>query len=142
MSCSIRIFNESKVKLPLPDLRIRQLLRNVLLALERRDFQIRLIATGEEALREMKVSYFNEDVYTDIISFLLEDEMTLEGELYCSPERIRNNAESYGERPEREFARVLIHGACHLCGYEDGSEAERRSMTELEDRFLTQFFDG
>lgn len=141
MSRSVRIFNESKETLPLPDLRIRQLLRKVLRALGREHFQISVIATGDDALREMKLSYFHEDVYTDIISFLIEDEAVPEGELYCSPERIRSNAENFGEQYEREFARVLIHGVCHLCGYEDGSESERRKMTELEECFLTQYFD-
>lgn len=141
MSCYVRIFNESNETLPIPELRMRQLLKKVLRALGWKHFQLRVIAIGDEALREMKISYFHEDVYTDIISFLIEDEAPPEGELYCSPERIRSNAESFGEKYEREFARVLIHGVCHLCGYEDGSEAERKKMTELEERFLTQYFD-
>jgi rRNA maturation RNase YbeY len=105
-----------------------------------REFLINVISFEDEALREMKKEYFDMDVYTDIISFNIDDD-PLEGELYISPERITQNAEKFGQAVNREFARILIHGACHLCGYNDISDEEKTEMTALENRFLTQYFD-
>lgn len=141
MKKEIQIYNESGRELALPDPAIKKLLKQSLQAMHCENFEVRVIALGEDALREMKKEYFHEDLYTDIISFVLDEEAGLEGELYCSPGRIRNNAAVYHETESREFARVLIHGAAHLCGYRDGSEAEKAEMRSLEDRFLNAYYD-
>ncbi len=141
MSRSVQFFNESEIAFPLSEARARSLVVKVMKALGKQAFEVNVIAVGEEDLREMKKRYFDQDVYTDIISFTIGEEPFLEGELYCSPERIRRNAETFSEPEAREFARVLIHGACHLCGFNDATEEERREMTRKEDAFLTQFYD-
>ncbi|MBW6457587.1 MAG: rRNA maturation RNase YbeY [FCB group bacterium] len=142
MSRSIRFFNEDDLDVPIKKTAVRKLLAHVLHALDKSKYDIRVIATSDEALRKMKEQYFNEDVYTDIISFIIDTEPLLDGELYYSPERIRRNAEAFSEAEDREYARVLIHGICHLCGYTDGSEAEKEEMTQLENMFLTKYVDG
>jgi probable rRNA maturation factor len=141
MKQSVIIYNDSGRALPLSDAAIRHLLKKTLSALEREAYLVQVIALDDEALREMKKTYFHEDLYTDVISFVLEDDPLLEGELYCSPARIRENAAAYSESEAREFARILIHGAAHLCGYRDGSPGEKQQMRELEDRFLNTFYD-
>ncbi len=142
MSTSIRFFNESPIDYPLDEDRARTLFLQVMKALGKQEINVNIIIKTDESLREMKKQYFNKDVYTDIISFIIEEEPVLEGELYCSLERIRKNAAIYSEPEAREFARILIHGACHLCGYEDNSEEERREMTRMENAFLNQFYNS
>jgi probable rRNA maturation factor len=141
MSWNIEFFRESEIEIPLEEIDAKQLISSVMKDLGRPDFSINIISMEDEDLREMKKEYFQQDVYTDIISFTIEEE-PLEGELYISPERIRQNAEKFDQSIEREFARVLIHGACHLCGYNDISEDEKTEMTALENRFLTQYYDN
>lgn len=140
MNRQIDFFRESSEEIPLDEGDARRILTAVMKDLGQIEFSINVIALEDEALRKMKNDYFGQDVYTDVISFNI-DQDPLEGELYISPERIRQNAEAFGQPVEREFARILIHGACHLCGYDDISEEEKKEMTELEDRFLTKYFD-
>ncbi|MDZ7796687.1 MAG: rRNA maturation RNase YbeY [Candidatus Marinimicrobia bacterium] len=142
MSSSIRFFNESSLDLPMNKDSAAALLLKVMRSLGKPGVKINIIAKSDEELREMKKKYFDIDLYTDVITFTIEDEPVLEGEIYCSPERIIKNAGRFSESPSREFARVLIHGAAHLCGYRDYSEEERREMRQLEDEFLTQFYDN
>ena len=140
MNGQIEFFQESSVTMSLDEDDAKQIMASVLKDLDCQKFSINVITLEDEALRKMKNEYFHEDVYTDVISFTIENE-PLEGELYISPERIEQNAEKFGQSPKREFARILIHGACHLCGYDDVTEEEKENMTKLEDRFLTQYFD-
>ncbi len=142
MSASVQFFNEGSINYPLDEDRARTLFLQVMKALGKQEIDVNIIIKTDESLREMKKQYFNKDVYTDIISFIIEEEPVLEGELYCSLERIRKNAAAYSEPEAREFARILIHGACHLCGYEDSSEEERREMTRMENTFLNQFYNS
>ena len=140
MNRDIDFFRESSVDISLDENEAKHLLAHVLDDLGFPEFKINIISFEDEALREMKKEYFGQDVYTDIISFNIDQE-PLEGELYISPERIRQNAEKFGQPADREFARILIHGVCHLCGFDDVSENEKKEMTALENRFLTQYFD-
>lgn len=140
MSCKIAFYKESNLDIPLDKTVAKKMIVAVMKDLGHPEFYINIISFEDEALREMKKKYFDMDAYTDIISFNI-DEDPLEGELYISPERITRNAEKFGQDLKREFARILIHGVCHLCGYDDISDEEKTEMTALEDRFLTQYFD-
>ena len=140
MKQKIEIFRESSVKISLDEDEAKGIITHVMEDLGYPEFEINIISYEDEALREMKKEYFDQDVYTDIISFTIDTD-PLEGELYISPERIRKNAETFDQTIDREFARILIHGACHLCGYNDISDEEKKEMTALENRFLTQYFD-
>lgn len=140
MTQEINIFSESSVEIALDKADIKRILRSVMTDLDHAECVINVISLEDDALREMKNEYFKQDVYTDVISFTIDQE-PLEGELYISPERIRQNAAKFNQPVDREFARILIHGACHLCGYDDISKEEKKEMTHLENTFLTQYFD-
>lgn len=98
---------------------------------------INVIFLPRDELRAMKLEYFGLDVYTDFITFNLNDiEDPLEGEIYLSHEQIRKNAEEYNAEFQTELHRVLIHGCLHLCGYEDDTPELKMLMTKLEDKYL------
>lgn len=98
---------------------------------------INVIFMGKDQLRELKHQYFNLDVYTDVISFNLNDPgAEIEGELYLSFDQIQENAQEYATSVLEEVHRVLIHGCLHLCGYEDDTPGRKQKMTTLEDHYL------
>ena len=140
MSQIVEFFRESSIDISLDEDKARELITRVMKDLGKPEFAINIVSLEDEVLREMKKEYFQQDVYTDIISFIIDEE-PLEGELYISPERIRQNAKKFNQSIEREFARILIHGVCHLCGYDDISKEEKAKMTALENRFLTQYYE-
>mgnify|MGYP006162019065 CR=1 FL=1 len=99
---------------------------------------INIIITDDESLREMKLEFFNEDVFTDVIAFNLEQN-PFEGEIYISSDRVEDNAKIYKQRFQDELKRVIIHGLLHLCGHKDSTTSEKENMNLLEDKFLGQF---
>ena len=100
--------------------------------------KINIIITDDESLREMKLEFFNEDVFTDVIAFNLEQD-PFEGEIYISSDRVKDNAKIYKQRFQDELKRVIIHGLLHLCGHKDSTTSEKEKMNLLEDKFLSQF---
>ena len=100
--------------------------------------KINIIVTDDDSLREMKNFFFNEDVFTDVIAFNIEDD-PFEGEIYISYHRVIDNAKKFGEQIEEEFKRVMVHGLLHLCGHEDSTVELKNDMSLMEDRFLNQF---
>ena len=100
--------------------------------------KINLIITSDKILREMKKNYFNQNYFTDVIAFNIE-ENPFEGEIYISHQRVKENAIKYKQNFQEELKRVIIHGVLHLCGKEDSTKKEKSEMTSLEDLFIKSF---
>ena len=60
----------------------------------------------------------------------------MEGEIYISVDRAREQAAEFGVGVHDEVERLAIHGALHLAGYDDATAAGREEMRRLEDRYL------
>lgn len=90
-------------------------------------------------LLEINKKYLGHKTLTDIITFpYKETKDGLEGELFISFERIRENAEKFKSSFEPELARVMIHGLLHLLGYKDKTKEEKMVMREKEEEYLNK----
>ena len=98
---------------------------------------ITIIFSNDYKLRKLKKEYFGEDVFTDTISFNLEEEGDpIEGEVYISLERVSENAHTFQQNFITEYKRVIIHGCLHLLGYNDESSKDKRKMIQMEETYL------
>lgn len=98
---------------------------------------LNIIIEDDEFLRELKKKYFNQDIYTDVITFNLEDKNEpIDGEIYISLPRVIDNSKTYNSNISKEFKRVIIHGILHLFGYEDITVNQKKEMTLLEDQYI------
>ncbi len=97
------------------------------------------ILCTDEYLLQINKEHLNHDYYTDIVTFNLTEEGStgIVGEIYISIDRVKENAITLKEPYLKEFARVLVHGMLHLCGYDDQTEADKTKMRGWEDRYLT-----
>ncbi|MFC1620226.1 rRNA maturation RNase YbeY [Candidatus Neomarinimicrobiota bacterium] len=98
---------------------------------------VQIVFSDDEHLRQLKKQFLNLDQYTDVIAFHLnEPNEALDGEIYISPQRARENSQVYHETYTRELLRLVIHGCLHLSGYEDHTPEDQAKMRHLEDHFL------
>ena len=139
-------FYEQEVKSGLKD---RRKLSTYLQSLIRRqktqvkDVQLVYVFCDDDYLVEINMDYLNHATLTDIITFdLSEEPETLQGEVYISTERVRENAGKYKVTYEMELHRVIFHGALHLCGFKDKKKADKERMRQEEDLCLSQYFNG
>ena len=102
--------------------------------------EILLIFTTDNVLMELKKKYFNQEHYTDVIAFRLNDYNVdkVEGEIYISVPEVRRNAKQYNQAFNKELSRIIIHGSLHLLNYKDKTPQEKIKMTEKEDYFLNK----
>ena len=116
---------------------INTLIKSTTSSEDRKINSINLILTDDEFLRKMKNKYFEQDLYTDVISFNLEDpNEDIEGEIYISMDRIIDNAKSLKSSINMELKRIIIHGTLHLIGYKDKTNSQKKNMTRLENKYL------
>lgn len=102
--------------------------------------QINYIFCSDEYLLSVNQQYLNHDFYTDIITFDNSDEeQTIEGDIFISIDRIKENAEQLSKVFNEELLRVLVHGVLHLVGYDDHEHKDELLMREKEDFYISLF---
>jgi rRNA maturation RNase YbeY len=108
--------------------------------LETRELErINYIYCSDKFLLQINNSYLNHDYLTDIITFDLSEATGTIGEVYISVDRVRENAVYQNTSFLEELARVVFHGALHLCGYRDKKKSEITIMRQKEEYYLHLF---
>ena len=114
---------------------------------------------GDEEIHEINREHRGVDRATDVLSFPtvsypegvtagqadrllrreLDDELDacLLGDLILSVPHVLAQAEEYGHSPEREAAYLIVHGLCHLMGYDHIEEEDKRRMRAMEEKILS-----
>jgi probable rRNA maturation factor len=94
----------------------------------------------DDFLLEMNKNFLDHDTYTDIITFdLSENRKELQGEIYISTDRVKENAKKYKTTYADELHRVIFHGVLHMCGFKDKKEKDQKIMRENEDYCLDHY---
>lgn len=97
---------------------------------------VSFIFCSDDYLYDLNVQYLSHDTLTDVITFPYLKPPHIEGDIFISADRIRDNAGDFGVTFEQELHRVMIHGILHLCGYSDKTDADKAAMTQKEDEAL------
>jgi probable rRNA maturation factor len=99
------------------------------------------IFCSDEYLLALNQQHLQHDYYTDILTFNLSStEKVVNGEIYISIDRVRDNAENHDKTFINELHRVIFHGALHLCGYKDKTKSQEKEMREKENQYLSLYF--
>ena len=100
------------------------------------------------AIHELNRRFLDHDDPTDVLSFLLESEVShehseanddrpgrglrLEGEVIVSTETATRAATEFLWNPLDEVTLYVVHGLLHLVGYDDHADADRQRMRDRE----------
>jgi rRNA maturation RNase YbeY len=100
--------------------------------------EINYVFCSDAYLLTLNQGYLNHKTLTDIITFdNSEDHSRLEGEIYISIDRVKENAVKFSVPLEEELSRVMIHGVLHLLGYKDKKPTEKTLMRKKEEACLS-----
>jgi rRNA maturation RNase YbeY len=98
--------------------------------------KIDVVLTCDRKLYEINKEFLGHDYFTDIITFNYNEKKLVNGELYISVDRVKENAMKYSVTLRAELRRVIFHGFLHLCGYDDNTDMQKKKMGEMEDVYL------
>ncbi len=74
---------------------------------------------------------------TDVLSFPMEDSQLL-GDIIIALPVARKNAHDYGNTLTAELQYLIIHGLCHLLGFDHGTPQETQAMRQAEKLLLQE----
>jgi probable rRNA maturation factor len=98
---------------------------------------VSVIFCDDEYLYELNTRFLNHSTLTDIITFDYSNSNELNGDIFISVERVKENAKKYSQPYRKELTRVIIHGFLHLCGFKDKKMEDKLKMTQKEDLYLS-----
>lgn len=101
--------------------------------------EINYIFCDDDYLHKINVEHLGHDTLTDIISFDYTVGNELNGDIFVSIERVKENAIDFEVSFEEELKRVLVHGILHYCGYKDKSQTDEILMRKKEDEKIEMF---
>lgn len=101
--------------------------------------ELNYIFCDDAYLFKLNVDYLDHDTLTDIISFDYSDHITIQGDIFISVDRVKENAKEYKVSLENELRRVMSHGILHYCGYKDKTEEDTKIMRQKEEEKIALF---
>jgi rRNA maturation RNase YbeY len=123
---------------------VRALVSLVLKRLGRRTGEVAVVLAGDALTRRLNREWRRMDHATDVITFAYDeheadaDTRPINGDLVVSMDRVRVQAKRWRVTEAAELARLVIHGALHLCGHDHMRAAERRVMRAFEDAAMLE----
>lgn len=130
-------FHNEDVKLVVNSSELSIWIKNAVNSLGYTVGDLNVIFCSDEHLKEINIKYLNHDYYTDIITFDYSEKSLINGDLFISADRIKENSSINKVKFIVELYRVIIHGVLHLCGFNDKTSAEKKKIREKEDHLLS-----
>ena len=134
----INFFYETNIKLP-NEAALSSWINAVILSENKSEGEINFILCDDKYLLKINQDFLDHDTFTDVISFDNTIGNQLNGDIFISAERVKDNANEFMVSEEEEMRRVLIHGVLHFCGYKDKSDIDEKLMRQKEEEKLLMF---
>ena len=99
--------------------------------------EINYIFCDDVYLHKLNVEFLQHDTLTDIISFDNSLGKLLNGDIFISVERVKDNAKDFNVSFNEELKRVMIHGVLHYMGFKDKSDSEKLEMRRQENEAIS-----
>ena len=140
---------QSHLETPYDDTQLKLDAQLLLDALGYHDFDLGILLTNNTTIQEYNRAYRHQDKPTDILSFgyhpelkageqivVQEEEDKNLGDMIISLEYVKNDAPEWAQTFEQRMRVLLVHGICHLRGYDHIEDEDYIVMHKEEDRLL------
>lgn len=139
------LIDNQQTAVPLDLDRMKRELRALLQLLAYEDFDIGILFVSDEEMHTYNRDYRHIDKPTDILSFayhlqlrageridVLDDEDKNLGDIVIAPQYILNDLERWEQSFDERLRILLVHGICHLLGYDHIEDADYEIMHAKE----------
>lgn len=139
------IFNKTEKELTKEMDKLYKLLEFTLKREHLENVEFNIIFVDSNTIHKINKTYRNVDRVTDVISFALEDNKTIEldhrvlGDIYICIKKAEEQAKEYGHSFLRELSFLTIHGLLHLLGYDHMKKEEEKIMFQKQEDILNEF---
>ncbi len=101
---------------------------------------VSVIFVGPSRMRQLNKRYRGINRATDVLSFHSEEKGYL-GDILLCRSYLRKQAQAAAVAYKEELARMTIHGALHLLGYDHMKPRDAKKMFGLQEEYLKKYYD-
>lgn len=123
---------------PLEYQRLKECARVVLTGEGIKEAKVTLAFVDDATIAGLNKRFLDHDGPTDVITFPYSRGKKLEGEVVIGVEVAQREAAERGHDVNTELCLYAIHGALHLCGYDDRTDRDATAMRKKERAYLKQ----
>lgn len=138
---SINFYNEEIDFSILNEEKISYWINNIISEYKHKTGEISFIFCSDDYLLQINQKFLKHDYFTDIITFNDNVDLIINGDVYISIDRVKENSLQFSSTFSEELKRVIIHGILHLLGFSDNTEELKKEMRKLEDQALAKVKD-
>jgi probable rRNA maturation factor len=102
------------------------------------DARITLRIVGQKEGRTLNHSYRNRDYATNVLTFILCDNVPLEGDLALCAPVVAREARAQNKSIAAHYAHLTVHGVLHLQGYGHENDADAKVMESRETQIMAK----
>jgi probable rRNA maturation factor len=135
-------------RLPVEDLPLGEWASQALELLNINEAELSVVVVDNAEIQDLNRTYLDHDCPTNVISFPQQEgdgpENNHLGDVVISIEKAAEEANEAGMGLEERMLQLLIHGICHLLGYdhERGTEEQASEMEEVEESLFRHIMDS
>lgn len=118
---------------------LRRLVRVVLEKEGHRGKEVALLLSDDANLHSLNRAFRKANHTTDVLSFHMEDDEEILGDIAISVEAAERQAAVAGHSVQTEIKYLLLHGLLHLCGY-DHEHPPGDDWKQVEEKYLDLVF--
>lgn len=109
--------------------------------------ELSVLLTDDATIHPLNRDWRGKDRPTDVLSFAQREgevmgQVELLGDVIISLQTAARQAEERGHSPAHEVRVLLVHGICHLLGYDHEQDDEAEEMEALERDLLSDLAGG
>lgn len=126
-----------------------ELAARVLGLLDKPDGEVSLLFCDDDVIQPLNRDWRGKDKPTDVLSFSQQEgeligDVNLLGDIIISIPTAQRQADERGHSLAHEVRVLVVHGLCHLLGYDHEEDDEAEVMEALERSLLSQLdeYDG
>lgn len=137
------LFNQSGIDIPISENDVKKILKLIIHHHNARFELLEIAIVNEEEIVRINKKFLGKDYITDTISFRYEENSSnnkIEATIYVCAQRVKEQALELGKIQKDEFLRIIIHGLLHVIGFDDKTKTGKQEMSDLEDKYLKNFY--
>ncbi len=139
----------NKQQTPVNKEQLKKDAQRILEYLEYSDFDLGIMLADNATIHEYNKKHRDKDKPTDILSFPFHDKLKAGeriaaqtdeqknlGDIIISPEYVQADLPNWGQSFDERMRVLLVHGICHLLGYDHIKDEDYELMQKKEDELL------
>ena len=105
----------------------------------KKNAQITIRITNHKESKKLNRQYRNIHSATNVLSFLIDNQPSLIGDLVLCHDIVKKEAKMYKKKIKDHYMHLVLHGFLHLIGYDHIEKHEQKRMESLEIKILKKY---